>query len=396
MKYPKLKNTLACNLIIYLAVFSPFIVIIIGAIFENITNKSNYTGVFIVAFFILSALDLIYLLRNFFVLIMFEMDTVHINNWKRARLWYETSCNSYDRKSAEKIISKRAEQCGKIKQPVPSKASPVFIRYKRCYSWMQTMAAKEKITLLYSVNHLDKDTYKNILNSANVCSKAVQCKKEDIRFIDKKQRKSPIITAVAVIILADSVSYEIPALARELTNEKQDKLIVPAVVDFAANRYYFNPSKEHYDPSFMSQPARNIARKMIIKTLFAGKLPYKNNKNLVTSEPDGIDLEMSLWDYIKKEKSESQDSDKAVKKIAKKLNDGEVAIDEDVIFCKLGNSTAMIMTFTSEEDDTLLEVLLPDFWIHPKTNTMSKKDKAIVKKKVENFLIQNSYNYKFI
>ncbi len=397
MKYPKLKNTFACNLLLFLPILPPFIFITIAAILDNIFGISKYDFIILTAFFITGIFTLIYIFKNIYLFLQIEVLSILINNWKKDRLWFETSCNGYDRKSAEKIILKRAKHCGKIKQPVQSNVTPVFIRYKRCYSCMQTTAAKEKITLLYSVNHLDNDTYKSILNSANLCSKAVQCKKEDIKFIDKTQRKAPIVTAVAVIILADSASAEIPELTRKLTNEKQNKLIVPAVVDFSVNRYYFNPSKEPYESAFMSVPARNLARKMIIKTLFAGKIPYKNNKNLTTFEHKGIDMEMPLWTYIKKEIINTKASEKYIENIAKKLNDGDIFMDdENTIFCKIGNRTAVITTEINEDDNSVYDVLVPDIWIYPKTYQMSKSAQAMVKDKIKKYMKEKSLNYKII
>lgn len=397
MKYPKLKNTFACGFLLFLPIFPPIITLIVSffMIFFNDTDK--YIPAAIAIFFITVILSIIYFLKIQSLIMPLEIISDIINNWKRDRLWFETECNGHDRQTAEKIISKRARFCGKLKQPVPSTASPVFIRHKLSYSWFETTAAKEKITLLYSVNYLDKNTYKNIMNSANVCSKAVQCKKEDIRFIEKKQRKSPLITAVAVIILADSVSAEIPELSRKLTDEKQNKIIVPAVVDFSVNRYYFNPGREYYEPTFFSVPARNLARKMIIRTLFAGKLPYKNNENITIFEYKGIDMEMSFWDFAKQELQDSVEFEKYLKKTAKKLNDGDIFMDEEnMIFCKINNKTVIITVEVNEEDNSIYDVLVPDLWVHPKPYKISKKDKSIIKEKIEKYLTQNSYNYKFI
>lgn len=383
MKFPRLNHPRLCQFILYLPALLPFIILLMAAVFLSV-NETNET-VLGVSFLACFPVVLIYLFKNAPLLICSDIFFAGISAWKKDRENYYTACNGTDRKTAEKHIIGRMSRCGKERKPLSyGRAIPLAVSYRRSASWMVGWAAIEKICLLYSVDFLDFAAYNDILSSARLNTQALQCKKSDLHFPDKHQKKTPVSTSAAVIILADRVAENIRRLVRNPENKfAAECVILPCIYDFENNRVLFDGMKEPFVAG-MSRgiPSKNRAIKLIIKAVFGGRLPLKGNSEFTDFRAE--DVNMSLWEYVREFNKEMRGISREEKRLISVLKDREVKLNDEIIYCKLGERTAAFAACV--DDDGLRHVELSGYWFMPKKNRMSINDTETIKHLIGSYL----------
>lgn len=394
MKFPKIiKNPTLCQVITYVPALIFVIYMLFMAFVEDVFGiKSSLPYVFL---FLLLAFTIYYIFHNIAFLFVSETLFSVIRAWKKTRLWYESDCNGSDRKTAEQKLINRGKSCGKICEPTKAKPVPLMLRYRRCYSWMVFWASIEKISMVYSTDYLDTNEFRNIVNSAvsNINAQHTEPK----FFIDRNKKKAPVATASVAVIVADSISDDIPELVqKEQTSCRQGYLLL-CVYDISSKRYYFDGMAEIYSQGMMGKPEKNYALSLLKKLVFNGRLPLRGNQHYVPlPSTDEYSEETTLWELIRNFNQEIKETKGEGKKIAKNLNHGEVLLKNGFIYCKLSERTARFSAIIDEEDPLCVSIIIVNYWAYPKSNRISKKDAAEIKQRIEAYLLKNGYNYDFV
>lgn len=184
-----------------------------------------------------------------------------------------------------------------------------------------------------------------------------------------------------MIIIAGQVDFYLPQKIRK-TPEFNDTAVMPCAIDLYAKRCYFDGMR---DISFGEAPIKNRTIKLIIKTVFNGKLPLKNNENFDYELMDPKILEMTLGEMHAEFKKVGVELDADAKKMGKTLNDGEERLKDDFLYLKQGEKLAVYTVFEDEEDPSKIEISTDEFWSYPKHSQISKVDKEILKRRTEKF-----------
>lgn len=375
MKNIKLKNGNLC----FIVIFAPVIIITLLGFVAMLTFNEE---IGIPCFFVAMVIDLIYLIKNFVEIMSIGFVVEQIGNWQKTRLWFALGENGENTQEITQRITAKCESHGKERQVRAICPELVSVRYRRYRSWMGDVAATEKDILLYRTDYLDGDTYRRIMTSAKSAVKEMKCKVTDLKFLEKEQKKSPILTAAAVIIIADRIDFNLPEKIRK-TPEFNDTAVMPCAIDLSSKLCYFDGMK---DISFGgSAPVKNRTIKLIIKTIFNGKLPLKNNENFDYDLIDPQLPEMTLAELHKTYKEANAENSADVKRMGKSLHDGEERRKDDFLYLKRGERLAVYTIFEDEEDPSKIEISTDECWSYPKRAQISKVDKEILKRRTEKY-----------
>lgn len=393
MKHPKLKNTYLCQLLLY----SPVILAVLlsaCAIFLS-GPDGEATLPFIILFIAPMVLLLIFLIKNFAFYMLADGALSFIRAWQKSRQYFQSDINGNDIITAEKKIIKRTASFGKKCECVEKYIEPVIIRYARKSSSTIHYSKIDKYFFLYTAEHLDEDAYRNIFASAKANIKKLHKPFKPTIFTDKNQKDSPVAKCTAVVILCNSVTYEVIKKATKCTQNKFDGCIMPCVIDIKKGTYYFDSTREIYEAGLMAKPEKNYVISIIKKYVFSGKLPLKNNDKMLPFDSE-IDIETPLFEFVKKIKDDFKESDKESKKFADTLSEKEIKIDEDLIYCKLNGKTATFSLFADEENERNVEIILMNEYDFPKKSKISIKEMNEIKKLINTHLSSDGYNVTFV
>ena len=191
MKFPTLKNTLLCKLIIYSVIILPFIATIIivpTLLFIPEAIRLLFLLVFCIAV-------IIYVTKSY-VLLMMMVATLDVINCRNTARKQFVLPNSFSMKSVEDKIS----GFGKEVQAVSVNPTPQTLRYKSCYSLSAYSKGVEKVIATYYSELLNKEEYVKIVNSAKANAKAIMKK--------SPRNKAPYSRVTVVVIFAKHLSEE--------------------------------------------------------------------------------------------------------------------------------------------------------------------------------------------
>ncbi len=375
MKNIKMKNPNLCVFVLFLPVI---LITLLGIVAMLVFSEEIGIPCFLVAV----VLDLVYLIKNFVEIMSIGLMAEQVSNWQKTRLWFDIGNENETAQEIAQRITERCKSHGKEKQVKTDCPELVSIRYKRYRSLMLDVAASEKIVLLYRTDYLDSNTYSNIMQSAKSAVKEMKCKVTDLNFLEKEQKKAPVITAAAMIIIADSIDFNLPQKIRK-TPEFTETAVMPCAIDLTAKRCYFDGMR---DLSFGgSAPVKNRTIKLIVKTVFNGKLPLKNNENFDYDILDRNATEVTLAELHKSYKEADAENSADIKRMGKTLGDGDVRIKDGFLYLKHGERLAVFGVFEDEDNPTVVEIGTDDFWSYPKKSKISKNDTAILKKRTKEF-----------
>ena len=100
---------------------------------------------------------------------------------------------------------------------------------------------------------------------------------------------------------------------------------------------------------------------------------------------------MSLWDYIRSFREEMANGRRRDKAIYRKLKDGEVLLQDDVLYCRLGERGVSFFVETDGEEqesgEGVIEVLMEDSWEYPRRANISKKDGELLRGNIRDYLM---------
>lgn len=386
MKFPRLKNPLLCRILSYVVVLGGFIapIIIIGNLdFVPETIK-------IITFFIFMIGLIIYMVKNFALLMGIDTVMAMLYCYKKARKQFilPDSFSVNKRKN-------RINRFGKGYEPIKKYPLPEILRYRSSPPISAYSKGTEKIFAVYSTKYLDKDIYQSIVSSARTNSKSLKGKRKHI-FLDKQQRKSPIKQATAIIIFADKVDEDFQKIlfntACKKTGDGFDESILPCIIDLQNHICTFDSL---CIPNIGSFPIKNRCIKMIKKYIFDGRFPYKNSPDILTPESDDYNLNESLWEFWRKNKKELILDEKQRKKQFKNMRNGEIIFKDDDLYIKW-NERGVWLFAEINNDKNIVEIDEIVYWDYPKENKISKADTNSIKSLINTFFAKKGYLTKYI
>lgn len=399
INFPKLKNPTICQIVLYSPIILAFIAILFIWIF--IDKISAVLPDFFITIIILSLLifSLIYLFSNLSVFMVSDAYFATVRAYKRDRKYFEFKANGKTRAKAEKAIIRRISRLGYTCTPLTVTPCPLLIKFYSHFSWTAYYARIEKICLLYSVNHLDTTTYYNILKSAKANINPLHGNKSEMFFLDKDKKKAPIISAAAVIILADSLDPTIPQIVRKNISSHKNNAIIPCVADISCGRYYFDAMKEYYLIGMSGKPAKNYAIETIIKAVFGNRLPLRNNDNFCDNEK--LDLKKNLWEIVA-EYSADKNTEKNKVKIpfiyriyAKTIKAGQIKFKGSYIFCKIRKKAIAFPYELDKQQQNHLHIKLHKKSVAIFGKNLSKKELETLRLQLSQFLDAENFTYEF-
>ena len=389
MKFPKLKHTWLCETLLYLPMFLSFSCFI-AAIFWR-----GYEELLVCMGIALSIVFIVCFVRNFSFLVFTDIVFFTIRAWKKDRLWYESDCNGSDRKTAEQVIMRRLSHRGREVRDTLVVPQPLCMRHEHRYSWTIHWKTFERFYTLYSVEYLDADGYRAIMRAAAANAKFPPRRTP----IDRQQRNAPVAVAGGVIILADRIAEDIPAILRK-QHTYENRCHLACVADFSVGRYYFDGMAEPYIVGMEKKPMKNQALACLRRAVFGGKLPLSGNSHrapfLNKGLGRGISLDMSLWEYIHYFRIIAKRDIGRNKAIYKRLWDGEVLLKHSVIYCCLDGRALALRTENCGADSEYLgegaiAVLMSDYWEYPCRSAISGKDKKELRRRIREYLLTQGF-----
>lgn len=363
MKFPKIKNTILCELILYFPAGSMFWYLIIMALIHGWNGDfSTIEGIVMLAFGVFSLWYLLYP-KHLYLFMMSSGLFTMIRSWKRDRLEYRTFRNGHSREEAEKRILRRCHLWGRrYKDLKESDADQFQIFYRHCISWTYRISAIEKRVAVCSVDHLTAENYSALITKAGRLLKQIPDGK--IYFKTPSEKKAPRSYVYTVIVLADRVDAEVRSMARKTRISKEHEYLLPCVSECPSGTYYLDGGREYYLTGLTARPSKNFALSLLRKLIFAGKWPLKDKTHLPPYEIK-IDLDMSLWKYIQKLNNEfaenKTESEKERKKFLRSLSDGEMQVGEHAIYYQMGKRLVECAYLLDEGDEKLISFRVEEF-----------------------------------
>lgn len=380
MKFPKLKHSLLCDILLVLPAFAVFWYLLLCLL---LFGDVEMDAVFLVGLLLTIAFSLWYLFSHFLLFNMVSVPLAYIRLWKRDRLEYRTARNGRDRAASEKRILWRCRRWGKRYLPNGPGAEQVQVFYRHGLSWTVFYSVIEKRAAVCSVDHLTKETFRSLLEQAQFLLRQVPAGKPRLK--SRSEKKAPRAFASVLVILADRVDAEVKLSARKAAEKSEEDCLLPCVVECPSGAYYLDGMRSYYMVGMTGRPAKNYASVLLRRLVFGGRLPLKD-KTMRPPYPREEDLNMSLWEFLRICRAEIKGSDaeekKERKKMLRRLKDGEVRVGAYAVYCKVGERLAAYAFFADAEDEKKLVLQADGRWYFPRKtklpiggNVMSRKMK---------------------
>lgn len=361
MNQPQLKYPRLCRILTY--------VVVIGAAILPIILVFQFPvpdGVKVVVLLASLCGLLVYLFRNFLVLMMLDMTLAMLSCYRTARSRYPLPPH----RSAEAIRSSILRY-GIACEPTPIKPTPSALRYKFSNPMTVYTRGIEKVVAAYEVDFLTREAYRDIFSSAKVNSTALIGKKKAL-FLDKTQKKQALHRVTVVLVLAHQID---PSLITELYdlvckqcgNEEADCL-VPCVVDLEHHSCVFNCLRVPYIG--FSYAVKNRGIRIIKNRVFGGHLPLTDEYALPPI--NDADPEMSLWALWKEVHHQLIGAERKTKKQFEAMSEREIRMVGDVLYLKW-DQRGICQTVELDTESKTAKVESVTNWAYPKSQPIGKK-----------------------
>ena len=367
MKFPKWNHPWLCQQLLYLPAYLLLLLPLVGVIVLESCGIEVFGIPFLIAFFIFGGAAVGYLLIFAPYLIGADMIAAEIHSWQRDRLEYRSAINGMDRETAQRRILRRCRLWGRKWKGSDGRFT-VFCKHG--YSWTVFYSMLEKRLVLCQAEHLTLEQYRLLLGQAR--SRLRELPDGVIRLQDKKTKKQPRAYATLVVILADSVDDAVKAEARKLPVETREVCILPCVVECPTGCYYMNGGKQDFEIGMMGRPARNMARGMARRLVFAVGLPRENREKRPPCEMKEM-MDKTLWESIhmvrtfdKERRKNRGEEEKERLDMLRHLSEGEVRVGECAVYCKLRGRLAVWAYVPDESDEKRVALLPGNTWYYRK------------------------------
>lgn len=387
MKYPKIKNALLCRILIYIVVVGSFLFPIIPVcLIPSISENAKV----LISFALVVAL-IIYIVKNLVTLMTMDATLAFINCFRNARTLFDLPDNFNTKKIQKKVLRFGKNCAAQPLVPQPDSLQYNFKMSREIYS-----KGTEKVIATYQTDHLNKERYLKIFNSAKRNSTALTGTKKPL-FLGKEQKKAPLKRITVIFIFAQTIEERFRSdMYDTLCNQNGDEFdncILPCVIDLERNLCSFNSVKFPY--LGFGYPAINTGINLIIKTVFGNKPSLKNNDHFVNKEFDN-DLNDSLWTFWKSTKNEVAGDEKVRRKRFEKMEHKQIIFDkeDEFIYIKWENK-GLWLSVILNEDTRIVEIDSIHSWDYPKSNMIAKKTIKEIEKTISVYFAGIGYSAKF-
>ena len=384
MKQPKLKYPRLCRILTY--------VVVIGAGLLPIFLVFQFPVPDIIKIIVLftSLIGLlIYLVKNFMILMMMDMMLAMLSCYRTARKLYYLPKN----RTAD-AIRRSILRYGTVCAPAPIKPAPSALRYKFGNPMTVYNSGIERVVAAYEVDLLDRDMYRDIFTSAKVNSKALIGRKK-AKFLDSQQKKQPLHRVTVILILAHKVdptlSTELYDLVCKQCGDENENCIVPCVVDLENHTCVFNCLRVPFVG--FGYAVKNRGIRIIKNRIFGGFLPL-SNEHMLPPVKDA-DPEMSLWDLWKELHHQFVGAERKTKRQFEAMDDREVRIVDDLLFLKWDQrGVCQEIQMDTEKKTVMVEPVTN--WTYPKSQPIGKKLIQKITDHINDYFTKNGYSVVFM
>ena len=384
MNQPKLKYPRLCRILTYIVVIGTGLLPTI--LFFNLPVPDGLKVIVLLGSLIGL---LIYLIRNFLVLMMMDMVLAMESCYRTARSKYHLP----QHRSADAIRSSILRY-GVSCDPSPIKPTPSALRYK--FSNPMTVYSRgiEKVVVAYEIDLLTRDLYRDIFSSAKTNSRFLTGRKK-ARFLDKEQKKQPLHRVTVIVILAHKIDAPlVPELydlvCKQCGNEDEDCL-VPCVIDLENHTCVFNCLRVPYVG--FNYAVKNRGIRIIKNRVFGGSLPLTDEYRL--SSMKDADPEMSLWDFWRELHHQVVGAERKTKKQFEAMSEREIRMIGDVLYLKWDQrGICQAVEFDTESKTAKVESVTN--WAYPKSQPIGKKTIRKIEDYILSYFQKQEYTVTFI
>lgn len=383
MNQPKLKYPRLCRILTYVVVIGAGILPIILVFQFPVPD-----GVKVVVLLASLCGLLVYLFRNFLVLMMLDMTLAMLSCYRTARSRYPLPPH----RSAEAIRSSILRY-GIACDPTPIKPTPSALRYKFSNPMTVYTRGIEKVVAAYEVDFLTREVYRDIFSSAKVNSKALIGKKKAL-FLDKTQKKQALHRVTVVLVLAHQIDPSLIAELYELVckqcgNEEEDCL-VPCVVDLEHHSCVFNCLRVPYIG--FNYAVKNRGIRIIKNRVFGGRLQLTGEFTLPPI--NDADPEMSLWALWKEVHHQLIGAERKTKKQFESMSEREIRMVGDVLYLKW-DQRGICQTVELDTESKTAKVESVTNWAYPKSQPIGKKTIHKIKEHITDYFRSQGYSVEY-
>ena len=383
MNQPKLKYPRLCRILTYVVVIGAGLLPIFLVFQFPVPDKFKI----IVLFASLIGL-LIYLVKNFMILMMMDMMLAMLSCYRTARkLYYLPKNRTAD--TIRRSILRYGTECA----PAPIKPSPSALRYKFGNPMTVYNSGIERVVAAYEVDLLDRDIYRDIFSSAKVNSKALIGRKK-AKFLDSQQKKQPLHRVTVILILAHKVD---PTLSNELYDlvckqcgDENENCIVPCVVDLENHTCVFNCLRVPFVG--FGYAIKNRGIRIIKNRVFGGFLPLTNEHTLPPVKD--ADPEMSLWDLWKELHNQFVGAERKTKRQLDSMDERELRIVDDALYLKW-DQRGICQEIQMDAEKKTVKVEPVTNWAYPKSQPIGKKLMQKISDHINDYFTKNGYSVIF-
>ncbi len=384
MNQPKLKYPRLCRILTY--------VVVIGAGLLPIFLVFQFPVPDIIKIIVLLASLiglLIYLVKNFMILMMMDMMLAMLSCYRTARkLYYLPKNRTAD--AIRRSILRYGAEC----DPAPIKPAPSALRYKFGNPMTVYNSGIERVVAAYEVDLLDRDMYRDIFSSAKVNSKALIGRKK-AKFLDSQQKKQPLHRVTVILILAHKVdptlSAELYDLVCKQCGDENENCIVPCVVDLENHTCVFNCLRVPFVG--FGYAVKNRGIRIIKNRIFGGFLPLSNEHTLPPVKD--ADPEMSLWDLWKELHHQFVGAKRKTKRQFESMDEREIRIVDDLLFLKW-DQRGVCQEIQMDTEKKTVKVEPVTNWTYPKSQPIGKKLIQKITDHINDYFTKNGYSVVFM
>ena len=383
MNHPKLKYPRLCRILTYIVVIGTGLLPTI--VFFNLPVPDGLKVIVLLGSLIGL---LIYLIRNFVVLMMMDMVLAMESCYRTARSKYHLP----QHRSADAIRSSILRY-GVSCDPSPIKPTPSALRYKLSNPMTVYSRGIEKVVVAYEIDLLTRDLYRDIFSSAKTNSRFLTGRKK-ARFLDKEQKKQPLHRVTVIVILAHKIDAPlVPELydlvCKQCGNEDEDCL-VPCVIDLENHTCVFNCLRVPYVG--FNYAVKNRGIRIIKNRVFGGSLPLTDEYRL--SSMNDADPEMSLWDFWRELHHQVVGAERKTKKQFEAMSEREIRMVGDVLYLKW-DQRGICQTVEFDTESKTAKVESVTNWAYPKSQPIGKKTIRKIEDYIFSYFQKQEYTVTF-
>ena len=390
---PRLKHPALCSAVIIAALLFPLLALI-GSLFLP-GFLPNKWGLLLVAIsFAGMLLELWQLFKSGGVTDLALIQLNMLGCYSRARKWYPLP-SSFSAEALKRKLARYGAEC----EPAAVSPRPDVLRYGSSPSAFVDASGIETVVAWYHADELDERLYLQMKSAAKFNAKKLEGQKH-YHIVDRQQRKAPLNRCTVMIVCAARVEE---AFRQELyktvckgLGDEFDHAFLGCVLDLEQKICTFDSLRVPHIVLAGTAPAKNRGIALIESLVFDHHLPL----DTAAERPEkhawikDLDPEMTLWEFLRAQKQELGLIDTENQKQFKKMQHGEVALVDDLLFIKWherGTLTAV------EPDDTLGRVTVAPllYWDFPKANQISKKDLQALRNRIALFYAERGYVCEF-